>query len=1148
MNLEQLNNILQNLAQQPTRENVLEFSFALIEWMGLEPNAGKSPQLIAPKTQKLREYLTTAPQTVQPQLYRLTADSQPVRVRFAVLKKIKKEYINQLVDNDPGPESYQNTPDPLKAVTKAPYFIHFVTTADYDKIILLFNQADQKKIIILRNRLTNTQYLKIIQKWQFIALKPKAEIASLFWKSLDLNEVNKEFYIKIKERFDALLGILSNQKPEVIEKDLKMFSIRLIGRYIFCWFLKEKEIISGELIGSEALQRYESRYNRILKPLFFETLNTYPYPIRTYSSDLPKELIKHLNDIPYLNGGLFEPSVEDKMFPNVSIDDWLLSFVHLLEQYSFTVDESSPTYEQVAIDPEMLGKILENLLASLNPETEKLANERNALGAFYTPRPIVDYMVSESLKIYFESQLLNDNTEVQAEDFIKPKSNTVSLFSALEPKQLMLDVDKIQDHSEAKVKLRSKIEKLFDVAFEQNPFNAAETKKIKEALNEVKIIDPACGSGAFPMGVLHKLEMLHERLGTDKSSYELRRKILSQNIFGVDILPMAVEISRLRAWLALVLVSEYKKADKKHNFNIKALPNLDFKFVCANTLVSVPENEYVDLMAAADLKLFEELTEKYFSSNTDEKEQLKSEIQLCIDNITSNHERAIERYVVELRKHQNSASASKMKQMRKELNVYEKQKKQWHSYKKMFSHGSVDFFDKKYFFPSVKSGFDIVIGNPPYIQLQDKSKLPDELLKTYEEQKFETFDNTGDIYCLFYEKGCHLLKKGGVLFYISSNKWMRANYGKKLRHYLVHHTNPVFLFDFSWYQVFENASVDSNLLAFTKQPYRYNTFSVIAKQDFSIFNLKSYVDKNVIVKSFPDNNYWAISDYGIEDLKSKFVKLGVPLVDWDLKIFRGILTGLNDVLIIDKEKKEELISLDPRNSDLIKPLLRGRDVERYGYTFQNLFLINSHNGIKEKGIKPINVKKDYPTIYKYLFDYKSELQKRSDKGDEWYNLRNCAYLEEFNSEKLIWAETMRIHKTGDRNFPRFGYDSEGFYTDKTVFIGVGSHLKYLLAILNSKIGKWLIMEYVTKLDTGGYMMQKTYLDKIPILVPTSQQEKEVNDLVNQILKFQKSNKRSDELEKKIDMLFYQYYQLTFEEMKIIDPTMKEAEFQKAKIQ
>ena len=769
MTIQELNNSLHQLSSKPARETAIELTIKLMQFLGV--NTEQREKVIGSTSQTLQKLLAENPRVKnQPLLYQLSKGNQNISCRYAVVKKINKPTLLRLCYQENASQSWQANIG-IAGTDKLPYTIDFITTEKYNALTVVITQGEQIRTVTFRERLTNLQRNKMLSSWQNIVAKPKVIINADLWSSLDIKEVNKQFYISIKEKFDALIAEIKDQNRNARPNEIKMFAIHLIGRYIFCWFLKEKEIIHPDVLSSNSLKKHTDLYNVICKRLFFDTLNTFPFPEREYPDDLPQELLKHLSEIPYLNGGLFEQSTEDKIIRSVSIDGWLLSFIRLLEEYNFTVDESSANYEQVAIDPEMLGKILENLLASLNPETEKIANERNALGAFYTPRPIVDYMVTESLKVFFLARLTSERkNETTNFNYITTDKSNTNLFSDIQPKQLAIDINKLDEQSENKDKIRAKIDKLFDFSIEQNPFNAFDTRKLKQALTDCNIIDPACGSGAFPMGVMHKLEMLHEKFGTDKSPYDLRRMILSQNIYGVDILPMAVEISRLRAWLALVLVSDYKRNDKKHNFNIKALPNLDFKFICANTLVSVPENEFVDLMAAADLKLFEELTEKYFSSNTEEKSELKEEIQTCINNITRNHEIAIAQWIHEIKRHKNRASDSKLKQMTEKLAMYEKQQRQWHSYKNIFSHGSVDFFDTKYFFPSVKGGFDIVIGNPPYGIINKRQNrgesivVPEDVLAYYKTTAFyqPALGGMLNIYRLFVLKSIGLLNEGGI--------------------------------------------------------------------------------------------------------------------------------------------------------------------------------------------------------------------------------------------------------------------------------------------------------------------------------------------------------------------------------------------------
>jgi len=457
MTITDINNILETIKEKK-RENVFNFSFALLQWMGVTPNAGNKPQLVSPQTNKLKDFLFPAPLTVQPQLYRLTADNQNIRIRFAVLKKLKKDYISQLVDNDPGLTSYQasikgiiNIPGRPQYIPPQPYFIHFITTPDYDKLVLIFNQGEQKRIVTFRNRLTNTQYNKIIQQWQDIAAKSKSEIAALLWKSLDIKEVNKEFYKQIKERFDALIGIAKIQQPQTTEADVKQFAVRLIGRYIFCWFLKEKGVIPEKLLSSKTIsENAENFFQKYLFQLYFNTLNEEVQTRTVFQSGSALDLL--YNNIPYLNGGLFDKHGEDFLFEKLNLNDWLIKFVEILERFDFTVDESNSQYQHVAIDPEMLGRVFENLLASQNEETEKLANQRKAFGAFYTPREIVGYMVNESIKAHLEICLMP--TEKQDENTVQEPTVAYkgSLFEGLEQEQTQRNLQVINPEKEKKIR------------------------------------------------------------------------------------------------------------------------------------------------------------------------------------------------------------------------------------------------------------------------------------------------------------------------------------------------------------------------------------------------------------------------------------------------------------------------------------------------------------------------------------------------------------------------------------------------------------------------------------------------------------------------------------------------------------------------
>jgi hypothetical protein len=271
---------------------------------------------------------------------------------------------------------------------------------------------------------------------------------------------------------------------------------------------------------------------------------------------------------------------------------------------------------------------------------------------------------------------------------------------------------------------------------------------------------------------------------------------------------------------------------------------------------------------------------------------------------------------------------------------------------------------------------------------------------------------------------------------------------------------------------------------------------------------------------FPrDGKSWVILSDIEQKIKEKIERIGKPLKDWDINIYRGILTGCNEAFIIDKTTRDEIIKKNPKSAEIIRPILRGRDIERYKSNFSELYLINTHNGIPGKKIPPIDIKK-YPAIKGHLDQYWEKIKNREDQGITPYNLRSCAYMDDFSKQKLLWAETMRIHKSDIKNFPRFSFTDKNFFTDKTCFFAVGKNLLFLLAYLNSSIGRYLCKRYVSILDNGGYLMQKAYLEPMPILNPGQDKIKEIEILSKDIVKHQeKSINRELEINRLISSLF-----------------------------
>jgi hypothetical protein len=466
---------------------------------------------------------------------------------------------------------------------------------------------------------------------------------------------------------------------------------------------------------------------------------------------------------------------------------------------------------------------------------------------------------------------------------------------------------------------------------------------------------------------------------------------------------------------------------------------------------------------------------KFFNlENAALKEQYRNEInELVHEHIEFNFDlrkSQVKRWIAEL-----EASNSKTDKQVNKLAEYKKQledlKVSYEKLKELETRNDKPFFLWKLFFADVftADGFDIMIGNPPYRQLQQMKDEADIL----QEADFETFSKSGDIYCLFYEQGNKLLKQNGLLCYITSNSWMKTKYGKLLRQYFSAQTNPIKLLNFEDTKIFQTAVVETNILLAQKSAQR-NIFKVAAiKSDYRLgTSLDIYFKANFFEVNELDDNGWIISGKESMVLKIQMESVGVPLKDWDVEIYIGILNGFNDAYLIGTELRNELIKKSKRNEELIKPILRGRDLKKYSYKWDKVWLINSHNGIKKLGIERIQVEKDYPAIYAHFLPYKHELEVRQNKGDHWTNLRNCAYFLEFEKPKIIWGELSDV--------PKFAYDEKGMYAEATLFAMTGENLKLLLAILNSRIALWYFNQITTTSGMGTSRWKKYKIEQLPI--------------------------------------------------------------------
>jgi len=384
---------------------------------------------------------------------------------------------------------------------------------------------------------------------------------------------------------------------------------------------------------------------------------------------------------------------------------------------------------------------------------------------------------------------------------------------------------------------------------------------------------------------------------------------------------------------------------------------------------------------------------------------------------------------------------------------------------------------------------------------------------------YQVFTGTSDLFTYFYESGFNFLKENGILAFITSNKWMQAKYGEKLRGFFLEKTTLLQLIDFKGKPIF-NATVATNILLFKK-----GVQTLLAKEQAKLLlwvgeDLPSAEKPlQLLAQSCLNKKAFVLGDERIHALKAKIEAVGTPLKEWDVKIYRGVLTGFNEAFIIDTSTKERLCAEDEKSAEIIKPILRGRDIKRYGYQWAGLWLINLYNN------PPVNINY-YPAIKKHLDHYYPQLEKRLDKGVTPYNLRNCAYLQEFEKEKVVWKRVGSVL--------RFGYDIQGLFCLDSTCFAIGNDIKYLTALLNSRISIYQLLQNSPKTGTGDVITSIQALE--PLMIPRIPQEKQQPFItrVDRILALKQQGKDTSELEREIDRLVYQLYDLTEEEIAMVE--------------
>jgi hypothetical protein len=983
------------------------------------------------------------------------------------------------------------------------------------------------------------------------------------------------------------------EDPTDNEKYNHESTIRLITRLIFVWFLKQRGLIPWQFFDEQYIAEHlikgftpnanvtlfgkseDSHYYKgILQNLFFAMLNS---PLTADgSTEVNQRHFRKLNDngtasrsdfdnnklmryeelfidpqhfvdlanstVPFLNGGLFD-CLDDKingMYLDAFTDNDVISrqliipdylffgeevgkdvdlskyygdkskksvsttgIIDLLKRYNFTVEENTPFDQDVSLDPELLGQVFENLLAAFNPETQTTA--RKQTGSFYTPREIVQYMVDESLVAH-----------------------------------LCRTVDKT---------LEPKFRQLVQYTDEDLGLSLEQRKAIMQSLYNCKVLDPACGSGAFPVGMLQQMvhvlnridpdnamwkEMMKKNAGSEASEAymaatdEERKEILSdidrsfdesvnrpdyarklyliENcIYGVDIQPIAIQISKLRFFISLV-VDQKINSNPADNFGIRPLPNLEAKFVAANSLLDLEKNE-VGLFDLDEIKAKENLLKiakhKIFSAKTVKtKRKWKERVAVLRQEIA---DLLLDADVI------GNDTA-------RELASWD-----------MFSQNiSSPFFNIEWMF-GLTTGFDIVIANPPYVDAK-KLKSQASTLK-----KYRIYTGTADLFTYFYELAFNLAPNGIVAF-ITSNKWMRSEYGRNLRR-LILSKHLISLIDFNQNRLF-NATVDTNILiASANEIYKkcriYNVQTIDKKQDLHSQILNGFTEGINLTE-----NAWLLAQDSRLDIKNKIESVGKPLKQCEIRINYGIKSGLNEAFIINDKVRNQILSNcisekeRQKAQDIIIPVVKGKNASKYRLTWNNLYLIGLFPARK------LNIDA-YQAIKNYLLTFRIERLEQTGKiyvinGEEirarkrssnlWFETQDTiSYWEDLAKPKIIWQA---ISKQAN-----FAFDRDGRYcSDVTTFFMVGENLEYILSILNSKLFEYALIKIYLEGDT--FKSKNSILQDFHIPIAEENTILKLKSLVNEIIEYPE---KQDDIQQQIDSIVYKLYHLTYDEVKIVDP-------------
>ncbi len=913
-----------------------------------------------------------------------------------------------------------------------------------NKVVKTYSNARRYSFYLGAQAKVKTPEQQLIKKGR---IKDADDLLSRF----SVEVVNKQFYLEVAKFFDELVSVEDRNLilPGGAEFDAnirKSFAVRLIGRTMFCWFLKQKKSDSGQLIPDEILSSkvvVDNYYHSTLEPLFFGVLNT-----SIEARDIRTELF---DKVPYLNGGLFNPQVDDfyeldrgtfasKFINTLKIsDEWFKEFFELLETYNFTIDENTVFDQELSVDPEMLGRIFENLLAEINPETG--SSERKRTGSFYTPRQIVEYMVDQSLIEYFKTKTNIEENKLQA----------------------LVSYDLVDDAS--------------------YPLEQEQKIQIINAIESLKILDPACGSGAYPIGALQKIVYILQQLDPDctlwlekklqgvpdlykqkiinevkQNPFDYTRKldVIKNSIFGVDIQPIAVDVSRLRCFLTLVVESEID--DSKPNRGIEPLPNLDFKFVCANTLIPLPKSENTGLFDDhSGISELSKIMSEYFSCNSQRKNELKIKF-------TNTQKEILEKTI--------SAFGRNTGELTLKLTT-------WNP----FSNESHSWFDSEWMF-GLEGKFDLVIGNPPYIDSETMVKENQELRDFYT-SIYKTARGNWDLFIIFIERGINFLNKTGNLSFIVPNKLIGAKYSESLREYMLQ-KNIKYIRDYSDVKVFKEASVYPIVFQISNASQDKSSVTLTKMTDIELFSIRNEIPHSL----FYEDVYW---DRYFIDQNNLDIIIKISS-HRKLKEINDLVLGAATVSEA-YQIKEVVIELDQVANSPYKKLINSGTIDPYCTLWKN------------KRTQYIKSAYDAPVV----------------KNDDLNNLSPRRFAQSDSQKLIIAGMSKRLEVF---------YDEDGdFLAGKSTTIILENehiHLAYLLAILNSKVISYWYKVYFSSLSlAGGYLrISNNEIKKIPVALPSIDLQGKLIELSLQLQEVKRTDRHtSSSIEIEIDEIIMDIYGL-----------------------